>query len=110
MDQDSLKIIHENNLHVIYLDIINRFNKEGSMQSEKLRLRKIQHLAYEITDEMNRGKELIQLDTLIPVIDNLSRAIGDLTDSFGKYSLDNVEERVKNAHSLLFNKDSVNMY
>ncbi|MCL1701860.1 group-specific protein [Lysinibacillus sp. Bpr_S20] len=80
------------------------------MQSEKLRLRNIQHLAHEITDEMNRGGELTHLETLIPVIDNLSHAIGDLTDSYGQYSLDYVEEKVKNAHTLLFNKEKINVY
>ncbi|MDM5230794.1 group-specific protein [Lysinibacillus pakistanensis] len=80
------------------------------MQSEKMRLRTIQHLAYEIMDEMNKGKELTQLEILIPIIDNLSRAIGDLTDSYGKYSLDYVEEKVKNAHALLFQKEKVDAY
>jgi len=80
------------------------------MQSEKMRLRKVQHLAYEIMDEMNKGKELTQLEILIPIIDNLSRAIGDLTDSYGKYSLDYVEEKVKNAHALLFQKEKVDAY
>ncbi|MGG2104626.1 group-specific protein [Lysinibacillus pakistanensis] len=79
------------------------------MQSEKMRLRTIQHLAYEIMDEMNKGKELTQLEILIPIIDNLSRAIGDLTDSYGKYSLDYVEEKVKNAHELLFQKEKVDV-
>ncbi|MGG2056919.1 group-specific protein [Lysinibacillus pakistanensis] len=79
------------------------------MQSEKMRLRTIQHLAYEIMDEMNKGKELTQLEILIPIIDNLSRAIGDLTDSYGKYSLDYVEEKVKNAHALLFQKEKVDV-
>ncbi|WP_285397164.1 group-specific protein [Lysinibacillus sp. fls2-241-R2A-57] len=80
------------------------------MQSEKLRLKKIQHLAYEIMDEMNKGNEGTQVEALIPIIDNLSRAIGDLTDSYGKYSLDYVEEKVKNAHALLFNKEKVDVY
>lgn len=80
------------------------------MQSEKMRLRTIQHLAYEIMDEMNKGKKLTQLEILIPIIDNLSRAIGDLTDSYGKYSLDYVEEKVKNAHALLFHKEKVDVY
>ena len=79
------------------------------MQSEKMRLRTIQHLAYEIMDEMNKGKELTQLEILIPIIDNLSRAIGDLTDSYGKYSLDYVEEKVKNAHALLFQNEKVDV-
>ncbi len=80
------------------------------MQSEKVRLRKIQHLAHEITDKMNKGEELTHSETLIPIIDNLSRAIGDLTDSYGKYSLDYVEEKVKNAHALLFNKERIDVY
>lgn len=80
------------------------------MQSEKIRLRKVQQHAYEIMDEMNKGKELTQLEILIPIIDNLSRAIGDLTDLYGKYSLDYVEEKVKNAHALLFQKEKVDAY
>lgn len=80
------------------------------MQSEKIRLRKVQQLAYEIMDEMNKGKELTQLEILIPIIDNLSRAIGDLTDLYGKYSLDYVEEKVTNAHALLFQKEKVDAY
>ncbi|QDQ00941.1 group-specific protein [Lysinibacillus fusiformis] len=80
------------------------------MQKEKIRLRRIQHLAYEIMDEMNAGKESTRIDTLIPVVDNLSRAIGDLTDSVGHYSLDYVEEKVKNAHYLLFKKDKVDLH
>jgi len=80
------------------------------MQAENKRLRKVQHLAHEIMDEMNAGKELNELETLVPVIDNLSRAIGDLTDAYGNYSLDYVEEKVKNAHTLLFKKDKVDMY
>ncbi|MGE7843043.1 group-specific protein [Lysinibacillus sp. NPDC093712] len=80
------------------------------MQAENKRLRKIQHLAHEIMDEMNAGKEWNELETLIPVIDNLSRAIGDLTDAYGNYSLDYVEEKVKNAHTLLFKKNKVDIY
>lgn len=80
------------------------------MQAKIKRLRKIQHLAHEIMDEMNTEKEPPQWETLSPVIDNLSRAIGDLTDPFGHYSLDYVEEKVKNAHHLLFRKEKVNLY
>lgn len=80
------------------------------MQAENKRLRKIQHLAHEIMDEMNAGKELNELERLIPVIDNLSRAIGDLTDAYGNYSIDYVEEKVNIAHTLLFKKDKVDMY
>jgi len=80
------------------------------MQSEKLRLRKIQRLAYEIMDEMHKENDRTEMHKLIPIIDNLSRAIGDLTDSVGKYSLDYVEEKVKNAHELLFNKEKVDVY
>ncbi|MGE7835397.1 hypothetical protein ABE042_03540 [Viridibacillus arvi] len=80
------------------------------MHTKKMRLRKIQHLAYEIMDEINTGKEKRQFDTLSPVIDNLSRAIGDLTDPLGNYSLDYIEEKVKNAHYLLLKKEKVNSY
>ncbi|MFC9599780.1 hypothetical protein ACFTQL_18175 [Peribacillus butanolivorans] len=78
-----------------------------SCKQKKLRLRRIQHLAHDIMDEMNARKEPRQFDTLIPVIDNLSRAIGDLSDPLGDYSLDYIEEKVENAHFLLFkNKKS----
>ncbi|MFF2589982.1 hypothetical protein ACFVSS_19230 [Peribacillus butanolivorans] len=53
-------------------------------------------------DEMNARKELRQFDTLILVIDNLSRAIGDLSDPLGDYSLEYIEKKVENAHFLLF--------
>ena len=72
------------------------------MQTKEMRLRRIQHLAHEIMDEMNVRKELRQFDTLRLVIDNLSRAIGDLSDPLGDYSLDYIEEKVGNAHCLLF--------
>ena len=71
------------------------------MQTKEMRLRRIQHLAHEIMDEMNVRKELRQFDTLRLVIDNLSRAIGDLSDPLGDYSLDYIEEKVGNAHYLL---------
>ncbi|WP_341300825.1 group-specific protein [Lysinibacillus sp. FSL H8-0500] len=80
------------------------------MQSEKLRLRKIQRLAYEIMDEMHKEKNQLELHKFIPIIDNLARAIGDLTDSTGQYSLDYVEEKVKNAHAFLFSKEKVDIY
>ncbi|MBK3493806.1 hypothetical protein JFL43_02815 [Viridibacillus sp. YIM B01967] len=80
------------------------------MQTKKMRLRKIQHLAFEIMDEMNASKDLKQLDTLSPVIDNLSRAIGDLTDPLGNYSLDYIEEKVSNAHHLLFKAENGGFY
>jgi hypothetical protein len=40
-------------------------------------------------------------ELLTMVIDNLSRAVGDLTDPSGNYSLRYLEEKVGNAHSLL---------
>ena len=72
------------------------------MQTNEIRLRRIQHLAHEIMDEMNRGNEPRQLETLHLAIDNLSRAIGDLADPLGHYSLGYIEEKVGNAHYLLF--------
>ncbi|MFF2290429.1 hypothetical protein [Peribacillus butanolivorans] len=81
------------------------------MQTKEMRLRRIQHLAHDIMDEMNARKELRQFDTLIPVIDNLSRAIGDLSDPLGDYSLDYIEEKVENAHFLLFkNKKKIQFH
>jgi hypothetical protein len=75
------------------------------MQTKEMRLRRIQYLAHDIMDEMNGRKELRQFDTLSLVIDNLSRAIGDLADPLGDYSLDYIEEKVINAHYLLFKNE-----
>ena len=75
------------------------------MQTKEMRLRRIQYLAHEIMDEMNRGNEPRQFETLNHAIDNLSRAIGDLTDPFGNYSLEYIEEKVGNAHYLLFKNE-----
>jgi hypothetical protein len=75
------------------------------MQTKEMRLRRIQYLAHDIMDEMNGRKELRQFDTLSFVIDNLSRAIGDLADPLGDYSLDYIEEKVINAHYLLFKNE-----
>ena len=75
------------------------------MQTKEMRLRRIQHLAHEIMDEMNRGNEARQFETLNLAVDNLSRALGDLADPFGNYSLDYIEEKLGNAHYLLFKNE-----
>ncbi|WEG13717.1 hypothetical protein PU629_04950 [Pullulanibacillus sp. KACC 23026] len=75
------------------------------MLTKENRLRNVQHLAHEIMDEMNFRKEPRQMETLFNVIDNLSRAIGDLVDPIGDYSIDYIEEKVKNAHYLLFQNE-----
>lgn len=72
------------------------------MHTKEMRLRKIQHLAHEIMYEMNTRKELEQSDPLRIMIDNLSRAIGDLSDPLGNYSISYIEEKVANAHYSLF--------
>ncbi|MFC0274014.1 hypothetical protein ACFFIX_21910 [Metabacillus herbersteinensis] len=74
------------------------------MQQRTIRLRKVQHMAHQIMDEMNFNQELRESDTLRLVIDSLSRAVGDLADPSGNYSLNYLEEKVGNAHSLIFNK------
>jgi hypothetical protein len=74
-------------------------------QTKELRLRRIQHLAHEIMDEMNVKNELSQSDALRLVIDNLSRAIGDLADPLGNYSIDYIEEKVSKAHYQLFKNE-----
>lgn len=77
------------------------------MKPSVLRLRKVQMLAHEIMDEINLRKKERATETLNLVIDTLSRAVGDLTDPSGHYSLDYLEEKVGNAHSLLFKKKKV---
>ncbi|WP_406564920.1 hypothetical protein [Bacillus alkalisoli] len=58
-------------------------------------------MAHEIMDEMNFNNNTIETDALKVVVDNLSRAIGDLADPSGHYSLEYIEEKVGKAHSLL---------
>lgn len=71
------------------------------METKEMRLRKIQQLAHEIMYEINAKKEL-EHDSLRVMIDNLSRAIGDLSDPLGNYSINYIEEKVSNAHYTLF--------
>ncbi|WP_078379827.1 hypothetical protein [Sutcliffiella halmapala] len=72
------------------------------MKSSGIRLRRVQMLAHEIMDEMNLKNEERACEDLNKVIDNLSRAVGDMADPSGNFSLDYLEEKVGNAHSLLF--------
>ena len=44
-------------------------------------------------DEINLRKKERATETLDLVIDNLSRAVGDLTDPSGNYSLDYLEKK-----------------
>ena len=54
------------------------------MQTKEIRLRRIQHLAHEMMNEMNRGDDVKrQCEPLHLAIDNLSRAIVDLADPHG---------------------------
>lgn len=71
------------------------------VQTKEVRLRRIQHLAHEIMDEINLSEEQRQFEESRIVIDNLSRAIGELADPSGYYSLDYIEEKVENAHRQL---------
>ncbi|PWW29001.1 hypothetical protein DFO73_105239 [Cytobacillus oceanisediminis] len=72
------------------------------MQTKQIRLRRIQNLAYDIMAEMNSKEELKKSDSYRSVIDHLSRAIGELSDPSGDYSLDYVEEKVGTAHYKIF--------
>ncbi|TMU84442.1 hypothetical protein FGG79_16265 [Bacillus sp. BHET2] len=72
---------------------------------EQRRLYHVQNLAFEIMDQMNRDNELKRTDHLKHVIDNLSRAIGSLTDPSGTFSLEYVEEKIAIAHYLLFKNE-----
>ncbi|MGM0836507.1 MAG: group-specific protein [Bacillota bacterium] len=76
------------------------------MNSNGIRLRKVQNLAQEIMDEVNRTKDGRDAELLNLVIDNLSRAVVDATDPSGHYSLEYLENKVGKAHSLLFKKTS----
>lgn len=79
--------------------------EEDIMQTKEVRLRRIQQLAHEIMHEMNRGNEQRQFETLNLAVDNLSRALGDLADPSGNYSLDYIEEKLGKAHYLLFKNE-----
>ncbi|QFT88015.1 hypothetical protein FIU87_05035 [Bacillus sp. THAF10] len=77
------------------------------MNKDGYRLRKIQGLAQEIMDEVNRhSMEEVDLELLHLVIDNLSRAVVDVTDPSGSYSIDYLERKVSDAHTLLMKRGS----
>lgn len=78
--------------------------EEAFVKRKEMRLRKVQHLVYDIMDEMHREKKERDVETLQKVIDHLSGAISDLADPSGTYSLDYLEKKVNRAHSLLFQK------
>ncbi|WP_264740465.1 hypothetical protein [Cytobacillus firmus] len=70
------------------------------MPAKQIRLRRIQSLAHDIMVEMNSKGD--QDDSYRIVIDHLSRAIGELSDPSGDYSLDYVEEKIGTAHYKIF--------
>lgn len=72
------------------------------MQSKQLRLRRIQSHAHDIMVEMNTKEDHKKNESYRTVIDDLSRAIGELSDPSGDYSLDYVEEKVATAHYKIF--------
>jgi len=75
------------------------------VRRKEIRLRRIQHLAHEIMDKMNVDDEFNESSTSKVVIENLSRALGNLADPFGNYSLEYVEEKLERAHYLLFKNE-----
>ncbi|MDP1471811.1 hypothetical protein Q8G32_28645 [Priestia megaterium] len=75
------------------------------MRTKQMQLQRIQHLAHEIMDKMNKDSECPDCPTSKIVIDNLSRALGNLADPFGNYSLEYVGEKVEKAHYLLFKNE-----
>ncbi|MFT4414229.1 hypothetical protein ACLM5H_10255 [Fredinandcohnia humi] len=72
------------------------------MQTKEIRLRKIQNLAHDIMVEMNYRKVQQECESLWSVIDNLSRAIGELSDPSGHYSLNYIEDKLVVAHREIF--------
>lgn len=72
------------------------------MQTKQIRLRRIQNLAHDIMVEMNSMEDQKKNESYRMVIDHLSRAIGELSDPSGDYSLDYVEEKVGTAHYKIF--------
>ncbi|MBX9974633.1 hypothetical protein [Cytobacillus firmus] len=70
------------------------------MPAKQIRLRRIQSLAHDIMVEMNSKED--QDDSYRTVIDHLSRAIGELSDPSGDFSLDYVEEKIGTAHYKIF--------
>ncbi|MDF2036968.1 hypothetical protein P2R12_08270 [Cytobacillus oceanisediminis] len=72
------------------------------MPAKQIRLRRIQSLAHDIMVEMNSKEDHKKNDSYRTVIDDLSRAIGELSDPSGDYSLDYVEEKIGTAHYKIF--------
>jgi hypothetical protein len=79
--------------------------QKGGLKLERKRLNRIQNLAHEITDEMNKKACLKDCPHAPQVIDLLSRAIGSLSDPTGHVSLDYVEEKITKTHYLLFKNE-----
>ena len=73
------------------------------MQSKEMRLQRIQHFAHKMMDEINLREEC-HSEELLLVIDHLSRALGELADPCGYYSLDYIEDKVEKSHALLIEK------
>ncbi|MEM5003027.1 hypothetical protein [Priestia megaterium] len=76
------------------------------MRTKEIRLHRIQHLAHEIMDKMHVKNEFNDSSISKVVIDNLSRALGNLSDPFGNYSLEYVEKKVEKAHYSLFKNEN----
>lgn len=70
-----------------------------------VRLNRIQHLAYDIMDEMDHKDRVSGCSNSLQIIDLLACAIGNLTDPSGPFSIDYVEEKVATAHYLLFKNE-----
>lgn len=75
-----------------------------SVLIKEMRLQRIQRLAHEIMYEINSQEEQKQSEDLNFVIDNLSRAVGELADPFGCYSLDYIEDKVEKSYFMLIKK------
>ncbi|MFC5559891.1 hypothetical protein ACFPN4_12470 [Ureibacillus thermophilus] len=71
------------------------------MQSKEMRLARIQRLAHEIMYEIHSMEEETEHKEFRVVIDNLSRAIGELADPYGCYSLDYIEDKLEKSHSIM---------
>ncbi|MCF6136348.1 hypothetical protein [Pseudalkalibacillus berkeleyi] len=78
------------------------------MKNEEKRLRDVQALAYHVTDAIHLNPMRRSEQDLKTAVDQLSRAVGILSDSSRCISLDEVEEKVNKAYQLIVKRNHSN--
>lgn len=78
------------------------------MKNEEQRLRDVQALAYHVTDAIHLNPMKRSEQDLKTAVDQLSRAVGILSDPNRCISLDDVEEKVNEAYQVIVKRKHSN--